>query len=109
MQNLKITKNTNNSPTLKINIVLNVQNIKEIKGFEDFPEWCGQSFGQNFYLRLTFHAIHLNHNKGELNKKNKNQIKNKNKKLKVRNWVAFQKALDLQLSQPDYCIIPKVV
>ena len=41
MQNLKITKNTNNSPTLKINIVLNVQNIKEIKGFEDFPEWCG--------------------------------------------------------------------
>ena len=38
MQNLKITKNTNNSPTLKINIVLNVQNIKEIKGLEDFPE-----------------------------------------------------------------------
>ena len=38
MQNLKITKNTNNSPTLKINIVLNVQNIKEIKGFENFPE-----------------------------------------------------------------------
>ena len=36
MQNLKITKNTNNSPTLKINIVLNVQNIKEIKRFEDF-------------------------------------------------------------------------
>ena len=32
MQNLKITKNTNNSPTLKINIVLNVQNIIEIKG-----------------------------------------------------------------------------
>ena len=43
MKNLKITKNTNNSPTFKINIVLNVQNIKEIKGFEDFPEWCGQS------------------------------------------------------------------
>ena len=37
MQNLKINKNTNNSFTLKINIVLNVQNIKEIKGFEDFP------------------------------------------------------------------------
>ena len=31
MQNLKITKNTNNSPTLKINIVLNVQNVKELK------------------------------------------------------------------------------
>ena len=38
MQNLKIIKNTNNSPTLKIDIVLNVQNIKEIKGLEDFPE-----------------------------------------------------------------------
>ena len=33
MQNLKITKNRNNSPTLKINIVLNVQNIKKkLKG-----------------------------------------------------------------------------
>ena len=41
MQNLKITNNTNNSPTLKINIVLNIQNIKDIKGFEDFPKWCG--------------------------------------------------------------------
>ena len=41
MQNLKITKDTNNSLTVKINIVLNVQNIKEIKKFEDFPEWCG--------------------------------------------------------------------
>ena len=38
MQNLKMTKNTNNPPTLKINIVLNVQNIKEIKGLKDFPE-----------------------------------------------------------------------
>ena len=28
----KKTKNTNTSPTLKINIVLNVQNIIEIKG-----------------------------------------------------------------------------
>ena len=74
MQNLKITKNTNNFPTLKINIVLNVQNIKEIKRFEDFPELCGQSSSQKFYLELTFHAIHLNHNKGELNNK-KNQIK----------------------------------
>ena len=40
MQNLKITKNTNNFPTLKINILPNVQNIKEIEGFEDIPEWC---------------------------------------------------------------------
>ena len=38
---LKITKNTNTPPTLKINIVLNVQNIKKFKGFWDFPEWCG--------------------------------------------------------------------
>ena len=36
MQNLKMTKNTNNSPTLKIYIVLNVQNIKEIKGLRTF-------------------------------------------------------------------------
>ena len=41
MQNVKITKNTNNSPILKINIVPNVQNIKEIKWFEDFLEWYG--------------------------------------------------------------------
>ena len=73
MQNLKITKNINNSPTLKINIVPNVQNIKEIKRFKDFPEWCGQSSDQNFYLKLTFHAIHLNQNEGKLNK---NKIKN---------------------------------
>ena len=33
MQNLKITKNTKNSPTLKINIVSNVQNTKKkLKG-----------------------------------------------------------------------------
>ena len=38
MQNLKITKTQTIPPTLKINIVLNVQNIKEIKGLEDFPE-----------------------------------------------------------------------
>ena len=71
MQNLKITKNTNNSPTLKINIVFIVQNIKEIKGLKTFLNSVATLLVNFIFLRLTFHAIPLNHNEGELNKNNK--------------------------------------
>ena len=46
-------------------------------------------FWSKILFELTFHAFYLNQNEGELNKNIKN------KKLKVRNWVASQKALGL--------------
>ena len=76
MQKLKITKNRNNSPTLKINIVLNVQNIIEIKDQRTSLNGVA-SLLIKIFIRVDFHAIHLNQNEGELNKNNKNQIKNK--------------------------------
>ena len=95
MQNLKITKNTNKSPTLKINIVLNVQNIKEIKGLR-----TSLNSVVSLWSKLLFEVdfpCHSPESQWRRNKNNKNQIKNKNKnkKLKVRNWVASQKALNL--------------
>ena len=76
MQNLKITKNTNTSPTLKINIVLNVQNIKEIKGLRTSLNGVA-SLLIKIFIQVDFHAIHLNQNQneGELNKNNKNKNK----------------------------------
>ena len=67
MQNKKIeikkTKNINNSPTLKINIVLNVQNIKEIKVFWTSLNSVASLMIKFFNWSLTFHAIHLTQNK----------------------------------------------
>ena len=48
MQKLKITKNTNNFPTLKINIVLIVHNIKEIKGLRTSLNGLASLLVKNF-------------------------------------------------------------